>query len=100
MSAIGDVLGEAIVDELVEKIVPAVVDQVTAHLECEPLYVPVPTAARMIGLGESTVWELIRKGVLATLDVGVGRTLIPVSDLRNLPTKRAVDTDQRGTAAA
>jgi hypothetical protein len=53
-----------------------------------PLYVDVPGAAAMTGLGVSTVWDLVRKGTLPTLDVGVNRTLIAVKDLAELPTSR------------
>lgn len=92
---------QALVDELVPALVPAVVAQVAEQLATERLYVSVPQAAQMTGLGQSTVWDLIRRGVLPTLDIGVNRTLIPVAALRDLPTKREqVAEDQRGTAAA
>ena len=81
-------IGESLVDEIVAAIVPAVVERIGEQLAADRITVSVPEAARMLGLGQSTVWNLINRGVIETLDIGVDRTLIPVASLRSLPTKR------------
>jgi excisionase family DNA binding protein len=46
-----------------------------------PLAVPVPEAARMLGVGVSTTYRLIGEGKLATCQIGT-RRLVRVSSLR------------------
>lgn len=52
------------------------------------LSVSVPEAARMIGLGKSTVWAMIAQGSLPAVRIGA-RTLVPVRALEQLVDKAA-----------
>jgi excisionase family DNA binding protein len=47
----------------------------------EPLAVPIPEAARMSGLGRSTIYAEISKGNLKIRKVG-RRTIVMMTDLR------------------
>lgn len=45
------------------------------------LTVRIPQAAQLLGIGRSTVYELINRGELKTIKIGRS-TLIPMADLR------------------
>jgi excisionase family DNA binding protein len=51
------------------------------HEMTEPLAVPIPEAARLGGVGRSTVYTEIREGRLAYKKIG-RRTVITMADLR------------------
>lgn len=54
-----------------------------------PLFVSVPEAAKVIGLGETKTKELVRSGQLRTVKVG-RRRLVPVAAIAELA--RALET--------
>jgi excisionase family DNA binding protein len=54
---------------------------------------PVPEAAAQLGIGRSTLYELVRKGELDVVRIG-SRTLIPASSLeRYIAGRTAADND-------
>lgn len=51
-----------------------------ADLSIAPMAHDVPTAARMIGIGQSLCWQLIRDGKIRVTRIG-RRTLVPVTEV-------------------
>ncbi len=52
-----------------------------------PLAHRIPDACRRLGIGRSSLYELIKSGELRSIKIA-GRTLIPESDLQKLITDR------------
>lgn len=52
-----------------------------------PLAHRIPDACRRLGIGRSTLYELIKAGELRTVKIG-SRTLIPEADLQKVITSR------------
>lgn len=52
-----------------------------------PLTHRIPDACRRLGVGRSTLYELIKSGELRTVKIGT-RTLIPEADLQKVITSR------------
>ncbi|EIZ79598.1 excisionase family DNA binding domain-containing protein [Novosphingobium sp. Rr 2-17] len=61
----------------------------------EPLAVRIPLAAQMLGIGKSTLYEMIAQGEIETIKVGRS-TLVPTDSLRAFLTRRRkkVGTDK------
>ena len=59
-----------------------------AQIYGEPLNYPVEVAAWTLGIGRSTIWELIRKGLIGTVKIG-RRRFVPREEVhrarRGLP---------------
>ncbi len=55
----------------------------------EPLLLPVPDAARVIGISRSTLYELIASGEITIRKIG-RKTLIPRDDLTSFASRLAV----------
>ena len=53
----------------------------------EPLAVRIPQAARLIGIGRSTIYQFINAGEIETIKVGRS-TLIPTDSLRDFIQRR------------
>jgi excisionase family DNA binding protein len=51
--------------------------------EPQPLLVSVPETARLLGIGERMVWDLLQKEHLRTIKIG-RRTLVPRADVERL----------------
>lgn len=49
----------------------------------EPISVPIPEAARLLGVGRSTIYKLLAQNALEAIHIG-RRTLIPLSSLKQL----------------
>jgi excisionase family DNA binding protein len=61
------------------------------HLtELKPLAVTVPTARKISGLGNTTVWRLIAEKRLVTVRIG-RRVLVTYDSLQNLLSPKAAD---------
>lgn len=56
---------------------------VNVALTIEPLAVPVLTASRMLGVGKTVTYELIKRGKLQTVHIGK-RNMVRMSSLREL----------------
>jgi excisionase family DNA binding protein len=54
----------------------------------DKLCVNVVEAAKLLGIGKSALYELIRKGEVPYLRIGVKRVVIPIDALRNWITTR------------
>jgi len=52
-----------------------------------PLAVRIPQAARLIGIGRSTIYQFINAGEIETIKVGRS-TLIPIDSLRDFIQRR------------
>jgi excisionase family DNA binding protein len=57
--------------------------QQTTDLDVEPIALRINDAARKVGLGRTSIYELIKEGKLKTVKVA-GRRLVPMSALREL----------------
>ncbi|WP_186402516.1 helix-turn-helix domain-containing protein [Sphingopyxis sp. P1IMeth2] len=53
----------------------------------EPLAVRIPLAAQMLGIGKSTLYEMIAAGEIETVKIG-RCTLVPTDSLRSFLTRR------------
>jgi len=53
----------------------------------EPLAVRIPLAAQMLGIGKSTLYEMIASGEIETIKVGRS-TLVPTDSLRAFLARR------------
>ncbi len=51
------------------------------HTEIEPLLVGIPKAAQVLGIGKTTMWEMVNNEEIPHVRIR-GRVLIRVSDLR------------------
>jgi hypothetical protein len=60
------------------------------NIEMKPLLVPGPTARKIIGVGTTKYWEMVRRGDIEIVRVG-GRTMVIYASLEKLarPTPRA-----------
>lgn len=58
-------------------------DDIKPQLEPRPLLVSVERAARMLSLGRSSMWSMVRSGEVLSVRVG-RRVLVPVSELESL----------------
>jgi len=57
---------------------------------CDILATTVPVACQRLGVGRTTIYELIKAGELRTLKIG-SRTLIPDEDQRKLIERRLAE---------
>lgn len=55
----------------------------TVSSSASPLTHSVGAAARLIGIGESTCWQLISRGRIHAIRVG-GRTLVPAGEVERV----------------
>lgn len=53
------------------------------NLKVQPLAVPVLTASRLLGVGKTVTYELIKRGKLKTVYIG-RRNMVRMSSLREL----------------
>jgi excisionase family DNA binding protein len=49
----------------------------------QPIFLTVPEAAKVLGIGRSTAWNLVKKGELAVIKIG-GSTKVPRSAIEGL----------------
>jgi excisionase family DNA binding protein len=59
-----------------------------AHESATPLAVPVKVACRLVGVGNTTMWALIKAGRVKTVSIG-RRRLVIYSSLESLLTTEA-----------
>ena len=62
-----------------------------------PLLVAVPDAARLLGIGTTLAWDLVRSGDLPSVKLG-RRVLVPRAALESLARHRVSGNDQRSGA--
>jgi excisionase family DNA binding protein len=53
----------------------------------EPLAVRIPQAAQMLGIGKSTLYEIIASGEIETIKIGRS-TVVPIESLRSFLLQR------------
>jgi excisionase family DNA binding protein len=69
----------------------AAVDEINAECDSTGAYfISIPEAARRLGVGKSSGYELVASGQLATVRYGQ-RRLVPVSEVRRLAAKMIAD---------
>lgn len=56
------------------------------------LTVRAPAAQRMLGIGETTFWRLVRAGEIPVVRVGTNLTLVPLTGLRDFLARHTVAT--------
>lgn len=59
-----------------------------------PLAVPVPEAARLIGISRAQMWVHVKSGLIPSVKIG-GRRIVPVEQLREWLAKQSQATGAR-----
>jgi excisionase family DNA binding protein len=62
------------------------INQSTPEVDCPPLALRLPQAAKLLGLGPRSLWEMVRRGVIPHARIGNGAKkkliLFPLAELR------------------
>jgi hypothetical protein len=66
-------------------------------IEMEPLLVTGPVARKLIGVGNTKYWEIVKAGQIETVELG-GRKMVVYASLKKLA-EPATGTGQRKSAA-
>lgn len=59
----------------------------------KPITVPIPEFCRIVGIGRTVAFELIRKGEVTPVKIG-RRTVVTVSSIEQLIDRRTVNQDK------
>jgi excisionase family DNA binding protein len=67
-------------------------------VDCHPIAVRVPEAAKMLGVSRSVLYELIRANAIPSFTVGAAR-LLPVDGLRQWVERQAAEAREASDGA-